>query len=104
MATIEKRTSKNKVSYRAKVRIAGHQPRSATFDRKSDAVRWAEDSEHALLNGLLLPGEDIPRDDKSIKASVNDYLELMAKDSRRSRHTILTDQGTGSRIIDDSGS
>jgi hypothetical protein len=58
------------VSYQAKVRLKGYPPQSATFDRKSEAVKWGEDVDHALLNGLPLPGEEIPHDDKNFQGSV----------------------------------
>lgn len=46
MASIEKRTGKNgKVTYRVKVRLNGQPPVSATFDKKSDAKKWAQDVE-----------------------------------------------------------
>jgi len=99
MATIEERKQKRGTVYRVKVRLAGLPHQDATFDRKSDAVRWAEDVEHALLKGLLLPGQDIPADDKTILAAVVDYLAIKEKDLRRSRHTILSDRDTGKRLI-----
>ena len=99
MATIEERKRKHGIVYRAKVRLRNLPNQDATFDRKSDAVRWAEDTEHALLNGLPLPGEEIAGGDKGIKAAVEAYLALTEQDPRRSKHTIVTDRGTGQRII-----
>lgn len=52
MASIQERKSKNgKVSYRAQVRLMGHPPQSATFDRKTDAKRWISDTEGAIREG-----------------------------------------------------
>ena len=99
MATIEERKQKRGVVYRAKVRLAGMPHQDATFDRKSEAMRWAEDVEYALLNGLPLPGENIHRDDKALRQAVFEYLAIKEKDLRRSRHTILGDRGTGNRLI-----
>lgn len=46
MASIDKRVSKSgKATYRAQVRCKGHAPTSATFDRKTDAKKWAADQE-----------------------------------------------------------
>lgn len=46
MATFEKRTSADgKASYRAKVRLRGHEPVSATFARLTDAKAWAAKTE-----------------------------------------------------------
>ena len=83
MAHINERKGKRGVSYQAKVRLKGYPPQSATFDRKSEAVKWAEDVEHALLNGLPLPGEEIPHDDKNLQGSVEDYLYLMEQSKNR---------------------
>ncbi len=52
MATIERRENgKNQVSYRAKVRIYGHPMQSATFTKRSDAVKWARETEIAIQQG-----------------------------------------------------
>ncbi|MBA4143312.1 MAG: site-specific integrase [Nitrosospira sp.] len=51
MANIEKRVaSDGKVSYRVKVRITGFRAESATFERKTDASKWAQDTESAMRN------------------------------------------------------
>ena len=52
MASIEKRISKDgKTSYRVKVRVRGFPPDSGTFERMSDAKRWAADTESAMKAG-----------------------------------------------------
>lgn len=49
MASIEKRTTEDgKTSYRVKVRIKGFPVQSATFDRKTDAAKWASSIESAI--------------------------------------------------------
>jgi integrase len=54
MATIEKRiSSTGEVSHRAKVRIRGHVPISRTFERKTDAAKWARDQETDIERGVL---------------------------------------------------
>lgn len=51
MATIEKRVADDgKVSYRAKVRIKGTPAQTSTFERKTDANKWAQDTESAVRN------------------------------------------------------
>lgn len=99
MAYIETRKRSKGTVYICQVKRKGYQTIARTFNRKSDAVAWGEDVEYALLNGLPLPGEEIPLDDKSIEAAVVDYLQLTAQDKGRSQHTILTDRGTGERLI-----
>lgn len=49
MANIEKRISDDgKASYRVKVRLKGHPIQSATFERKTDAAKWAQSTESAI--------------------------------------------------------
>jgi len=52
MAVIEKRIiGENKTSYRVKVRLKGYPPQTATFDRITDAKKWAQDTESAIREG-----------------------------------------------------
>ena len=52
MAYIEKRTKQSgKTTYRVQIRLKGRQPESATFDRLTDAKRWATQTEAAIREG-----------------------------------------------------
>ena len=52
MATIVRRTSKNgQLSYRAQVRRKGAPPLSATFTKLSDARKWGQITEAAIIEG-----------------------------------------------------
>lgn len=51
MATIEKRARAGGTVYRVKVRLRGHPPADATFDRITDAKRWAAETETAIRAG-----------------------------------------------------
>ncbi|MEC4747219.1 hypothetical protein [Methylomicrobium sp. Wu6] len=52
MATIEKRTAENgETSYRVKVRLKGYPAQSATFQRPTDAKKWATATESAIREG-----------------------------------------------------
>ncbi|MGM0575081.1 MAG: tyrosine-type recombinase/integrase [Myxococcota bacterium] len=52
MATIQKRTGKDgTTSYRVLVRLKGHPTQRATFQRKMDAKRWAQQTEAAIREG-----------------------------------------------------
>jgi len=52
MASIEKRISKEgKVSYRVKVRLKGFPIQQTTFERLTDARRWAQQTEAAIREG-----------------------------------------------------
>lgn len=52
MASIQKRTSQNgEISYRAQIRLKGHPPETASFERLTDARRWAQNIESAIREG-----------------------------------------------------
>jgi integrase len=52
MATIQKRIGKDgAVSYRVQVRLKGHPTETASFERKTDASKWAQNIESAIREG-----------------------------------------------------
>lgn len=52
MATIQERKSNDgKIMYRVQVRLKGHPTESATFERKTDAKKWAQQTETAIREG-----------------------------------------------------
>jgi integrase len=52
MATIERRvTSDGTITFRAKVRLQGHPSQTASFDRITDAKKWATQTEAAIREG-----------------------------------------------------
>ena len=51
MPTITKRTGKNGTSYKVQIRIKGHPAETASFDRLTDAKRWAAETETAIRQG-----------------------------------------------------
>lgn len=52
MASIQERTTKDgKTHYRVQIRIKGHEIVRATFDRKTDAKRWAQKIEADIREG-----------------------------------------------------
>lgn len=52
MANIEKRTTQDgKTAYRVKVRLKGYPTQTATFDRLTDAKKWASATESAIREG-----------------------------------------------------
>jgi len=62
MATIvERKTSEGKVRYQAKVRLKGFPSQTATFDRKTDARRWIQDTESAIRDGRYFKGTESKR-------------------------------------------
>ena len=55
MATIEKRKSGDGFVYRAKVRVKGTEPRTATFPNKTLAKAWAQKIEVEIKEGQYMP-------------------------------------------------
>ena len=56
MATIVPRTTKGgNTRYRVQVRLRGHRPQSNTFDRLTDARKWAQQTEAAIHEGRHFP-------------------------------------------------
>ena len=52
MANIEKRISNDgKTSFRVKIRLKGFPSQSATFERLTDAKKWAQQTESAIREG-----------------------------------------------------
>lgn len=52
MASIEKRSTQDgKTSYRVKVRLKGYPAQTATFNRLTDAKKWAQHTEAAIREG-----------------------------------------------------
>ena len=52
MANIQKRVSKDgKVTYRVQIRLKGYPTQTASFQRKTDASRWAQQVETAIREG-----------------------------------------------------
>lgn len=52
MANFEKReTQEGKTSYRVKIRLKGYPPQTATFQRLTDAKKWAAATESAIREG-----------------------------------------------------
>lgn len=52
MAVIqERKSSDGKIKYRVLIRMRGFPPQSATFERKTDAKKWAQDTESAMRDG-----------------------------------------------------
>mgnify|MGYP000929368522 CR=1 FL=1 len=51
MANIQEVNSKNGVKYRVLIRLKGFPAQSATFARKTDARKWAQDTESAIRDG-----------------------------------------------------
>jgi integrase len=61
MATIQKRQTKDGTRYRVQVRLRGHPPVSASFERRTDANKWEQDTEAAIRDGRYFPTHEAKR-------------------------------------------
>lgn len=84
MATVKARKRNKGTVYRAEVRVKGHPRLSQTFDRMSDAMRWAEDTEKALRDGGYVG--DAPPNDMLFDDALAKYLDETSSDKAKSTH------------------
>lgn len=89
MAYIRTLKRKKGKIYKVEVRIKGHEPIYQTFDRLSDAQRWAEDTEAILRSGGYI-GE-IPPDDMTFSKALDRYeLEISSQKRPNTRAREIT--------------
>lgn len=91
MANIEKRTAQDgSVSYRVKIRLKGYPPQSATFERRTDAKKWAQQTEAAIREGRHFKTAEAKR--HTLGELVDRYSRdvLPAKRDARNQSTQLT--------------
>lgn len=84
MATVKARKRKKGTVYCAEVRIKGHPNLSQTFDRQSDAMRWAEDTEKALRDGGHVGSA--PPNDMLFDDALEKYLAETSSRKAKSTH------------------
>lgn len=78
MATIEKRATDKGIAYRAKVRLRGFPPETATFERLTDAREWAKKIEADIKEGRYFG-----QSKRHTFAELADEYEPHAKDTVR---------------------
>ncbi len=61
MAAIQRRRNQEGANFRVQVRLRGHPPVSATFERLTDARRWAQQTEAAIREGRYFPTNEAKR-------------------------------------------
>ena len=84
----ERRTQKGKTRYKAQIKIKGHPVLNATFNRKTDAERWAQQTEADIRRGKHFPTQE------SKKHTLKDTIERYERDilpgrTRSKRDSIL---------------
>jgi integrase len=96
MATITQRTRSNgNVTYQAKIRMKGYPPQSATFDRKTDARKWVQDTESAMRAGRYFKSSE------ARKRTVAEMIERYERDVLPYKTTKLKQQQTQKRQLDE---
>ncbi len=84
MATVRTVKRKKGTVYRAEVRIKGYPRLSQTFDRQSEAMRWAEETEAALRTDGYI-GNAPPRD-MLFDDALEKYLAEVSSKKAKSTH------------------
>jgi integrase len=78
MASIQQRTTADrKTTYRVQVRVRGFPPQTATFTRKTDARRWAEQTEAAMHEGRYFTTNEARR--HTLVELIDRYLARLEK-------------------------
>lgn len=76
MANIRKRVLANgKTRFNVQIRLRGHPTRSATFRRKTDAKRWAQQTEAAILEGRYFKTAESNR--RTLAELIDRYCEFV---------------------------
>ena len=74
MASIEKRINENDdISYRVKIRLKGYPVQTATFEKKTDANKWVQDTESAIREGRHFKTAQAKR--HTLADLINDYIK-----------------------------
>lgn len=85
MASIEKRCSQSgATTYRVKVRLRGFPAQTATFNRLTDAKRWAQQTESAIREGRHFKINESKRHtlEEAIERYINQVIPTKPKSSR----------------------
>lgn len=89
MAYIQERKSGDgAISYRVQVRLKGHPIQTATFERKTDARIWAQQTESAIREGRHFKTTEAKRHTLKdlIERYCDDYLKRLKSEKDRNRH------------------
>lgn len=86
MATIqERKTSDGKVMYRVQVRLKGHPTESATFERKTDAKKWAQQTESAIRDGRHFKTREAKK--HTVEEMIDKYIKSVLPTKPKSEET-----------------
>ncbi|MFT4554343.1 MAG: integrase, partial [Chlamydiales bacterium] len=89
MATIQERASPGgKKSYRVRIRLRGYPIQTATFDRKTDAKKWIQDTESAIREGRHFKTREAKK--HTFGDLIDRYVENVLQPRKRSRQERFT--------------
>lgn len=87
MASIQKRTLQNGgISYRVQVRLKGHPVERATFQRLSDARKWAQSTEAAMRERRYFKTSESQR--HSVEEMIDRYLDKIYRENPKRLHDV----------------
>lgn len=89
MANIEKRTNKDgSNSYRVKVRLKGYPVQSASFERRTDAKKWSQDTESAIREGRHFKTSEAKR--HTLAELIDRYIrDILPQNPKKARDCLL---------------
>lgn len=86
MANIEKReTNDGKTTYRVKVRLKGFPSQSASFERLTDAKKWAQHTESAIREGRHFKTSEAKR--HTLSETIDRYIKNVLPSKPKSEYT-----------------
>src|SRR5688572_8655513 len=87
MAVIDERTNEDgKTSYRVRIRLKGYPLATETFDRKTDARKWAQQTEAAMREGRYFKTSESRK--RTVKELIDKYMEAILPTRKRDRLTV----------------
>lgn len=86
MATIQERQGKKGTTYTVTIRMKGLPPVTATFPRKSDAKRWAEETQSAMRSGKYFKTAEAKN--HTLEELITKYEENLLPLRNRDRKTV----------------
>lgn len=100
MATIQTRTNRaGETSYRVQVRLKGHPPASASFRRLTDARKWAQTTEAAMLEGRHFDRAEAKR--HTLAEAIDRYLASEERSAHTSRQLMWWRDKLGPYLLAD---
>lgn len=103
MANIQEVPGKKGVKYRVLIRMKGFPPQSATFARKTDAKKWAKDTESAISDGRYFKTAEAKRHTvgEMVDRFIKDQLAGKKSADDTERHLLYWKSQIGARLLSD---